>query len=306
MQIGSRLGVVVIDQTGTLTASQHGSGTVSNLASNILILSGNSADVAAELSSIKLLEAYAGPDTIDVETYGSAGRLTDNQISVYAAAAHKTGTVNATSNVQGWLSSSALMNTGSVIGAGSLIASETLYWSTTGTLSGTTAGTTTPGQSAFVKVIGIHDPLAEYGVENASGKLLGTATGAVANVFDPTVDSPVFETAGYANNKGVNKVTPNNLTSYNEQAFNAMSAVTALTVSSTRLTFDPVSGQLETSVDDLTADPITVTDLTGTHLDTFATAFSQGGTQVTQENTGDNPSWQAGWGNQFSSATPDL
>ena len=77
--------MVIIDQVGVLTATQHGSGSVSDPASNILILNGNSADLAAELASITLTESVAGPDTIDVETYGAKGPLSDNQISVFAA-----------------------------------------------------------------------------------------------------------------------------------------------------------------------------------------------------------------------------
>ena len=297
------MAVVLIDQTGSLTAQQHGGGTVSNSAGNILVLSGNASDLTAELGSIKLLEPTSGPDTIDIQTYGSTGRLTDNQVSVYATVGKTVGALAASNAAQGWLSSSAVLNKGTVATGDSVLVQETLYWSTSGTVPTADAGTTTVGQSAFINVVGIHEPLAEYGVEIAPGSLLGRSTAAVADVFDPSVDNPVFTADGYTNNQGMNGIAPGQLTSYLGQAFNPMQEVTAMVVASTTQTFDPSAGQLETLVNRLAPDPITVTDRTGIHADTYANAFNQGGYQVIQINTGTNPNWQMGWGNQFSSVT---
>jgi hypothetical protein len=300
VQNGLRLGVVLIDQTGTLTATQHGTGTVFKPAGNILVLSGNASDLAAELSSVELQESYAGPDTLDVETYGDYGRIADNQVAVYAATGQTVGSLNATSSAQGWSASSAVLNTGTVIGSGSLVTTETLYWGTTITSS----GTVDTAHSGFLRVDSIHEPLAEYGVEFASGTLLGTSHGAVADVFDPSVDNGSYETTGYANNRGVNNLqigTP--LVGGYHFAFVPMAALTAIPAISTVRTFNASTGQLETSIDTLAPDPVTVTDLTGAHVDMFVTAFDQGGTVVTVLNTANNPLWQAGWADQFDSAT---
>ena len=300
---GNRLGVVIIDQTGTLNAAQHGSGTVSKPASNILVLNGNSADLAAELNSLTLIEPNAGPDIIDIETYGGTGRLSDNQVSVLASTpGQSVGSIASTSSLQGWLSSSNILNNGTVVTGSSILTNETLYWSTSGTLAGTITGTSSPGQSAFINTVAIHEPLAEYGVENASSIALGTTVNAVVDFFDPTVDDAPSAN-GYANNPGVNNVAFAPLPNWLPNAFNAAQQLRPLLVQSTVNTFDPVSGRLEASVANLAPDPITVVDKTGTHADSFATAFNNGGSQVTEFNTGSNAAWLPGWGSQFSSET---
>ena len=300
---GNRLGVVIIDQTGILSATPQGSGTVSKPASNILVLNGNSADLAAELNSLTLIEPNAGPDIIDIETYGGTGRLSDNQISVLASTpGQSVGSIASTSNLQGWLSSANILNNGTVVTGSSVLTNETLYWSTSGTLAGTITGTSSPGQSAFINTVAIHEPLAAYGVENASSIALGTTVNAVVDFFDPTVDdAPSAD--GYANNPGVNNVAFAPLPNWLPNAFNAAQQLTPLLVQSTVNTFDPLSGRLEASVANLQPDPITVVDKTGTHADSFATAFNNGGSQVTEFNTGSNAAWQPGWGSQFSSET---
>jgi hypothetical protein len=304
IRAGNRLGVVIVDQTGILRATQYGSGTVFNQANNILVLSGDTADLAAELSSITLNETSSGHDTIDIETYGTAGRLSDTQITVLATASGQSvATINATSNQQGWLSSSNLLNTGTVIASGSVLTSETLNWSTDGKPASTITGVTTTGESAFVKIDAIHEPLAEYGVQNAPGTLLGTVKNQVASVYDPQMDNPAFPGGGYANNSGVNEVSFAPIPNWLGSSFNAVLELTSLIVQSTTNTFNSTTGQLETSVDRLAPDPLTVVDLTGTHSNMFATAFNNGGTQVTEFNTGANPAWQAGWGNQFAAVT---
>ena len=300
---GTRVGIVIIDQTGILNATQQGSGTVSKLAGNILVLNGNSADIAAELASLTVIEPNAGPDIIDVEAYGITGRLADNQISVLASnPGQSVGSIVSTSNLQGWLSSSNILNNGTVVTGGSVLTNETLYWSTSGTLAGTITGTSSPGQSAFINTIAIHEPLAEYGVENVSSVALGTTLNAVVDFFDPAVDNGPSAN-GYANNPGVNNVVFAPLPGWLPSAFNAAQQLRPLLVRSTVNTFNPVSGQLEASVANLAPDPITVVDKTGTHPDSFATAFNNGGSQITEFNTGSNAAWLPGWGSQFSSVT---
>lgn len=122
------------------------------------------------------------------------------------------------------------------------------------------------------------------------------------DIYDFNVDNPVFAGGGYANNPGINNVSLDGKSGW-ISPFNAMSEVTALIVQSTTSTFDSVTGQLERSVDQLAPHPITVVDVTGTHSDLFAEAFANGGTQVTEYNTGNNPGWQVGWGDQFDYTT---
>ncbi len=297
VQAGRRLGVVIIDQTGTLSATQHGAGTVSDPAANILVLSGNSADLAAELSSIKLTEGYSGPDMLDVETFGTAGQLSDNQISVLALQSGQSPSeINATSNLQGWVSSSAFLNGGSVM------TSETLDWNTTGTLAGTISGTTA-GQSAFVKVDAVHEPLAEYGVENVA-TYDGVAINAVVDVNNSSVDNAgdIEVQGGAANNIGQDITV--GLTGWLPGVFDPAAVVTMVTVQATTNTFNSVTGQLLSSVDTLAPDALTVVNLQGTAVaNIYATQFNTGGTQIVEYNTGNNPAWQVGWGSQFSSAT---
>src|SRR5581483_663496 len=60
VQAGSRLAVVLIDQTGLFSATKHGSGTVGGSGTNTLVLSGNYTDLSAELSSVLIMEPYSG------------------------------------------------------------------------------------------------------------------------------------------------------------------------------------------------------------------------------------------------------
>ena len=197
-----------------------------------------------------------------------------------------------------------MLNTVTFLTDASVMTSETLQWRTTGPLSGTITSTTATGQSAFLNTVAIHEPLAEYGVENVSSIMLGTATNEVLDINDPTVDdNGACPANGYANNPGVNNVTFAPLPGWLPNSFNASAQLAPLIVQSTTNTFDPVTGQLDASVDTLTPDPLTIIDNTGTHQDQFATALNDGGSEVTEYNTSDNPAWQPGWSNQFSSVT---
>ena len=295
---GGRLAVVLVDQTGTLTARSHGSGTATNNNGNVLILNGTSADLAAELASVMVAEPYAGPDTLDIEVFGMQGRLTDAQISMLAGVPGQATATLATNSSQGWLSASATLNTGTVLASDAIMTHETVYWNTA-----PTSGTTVPGQSAFLNVVAIHEPLAEYGVKNTSSIVLGTTANAVVDIFDSTVDWAPYTANGYANNAGKNNAVSPQTTGWLKTAFNASAAVTPMVVQSTVNSFDPNTGRLLSSINNLAPDPLTTVDLTGAHANPFATAFSNGGTQVVEYNTGNNPGWNIGWGTQFNAAT---
>jgi hypothetical protein len=299
LQAGNRIAMVLIDQSGTLAATAHGSGTVSRSAPNILVLGGNATDLTAELSSLTVTEQNAGPDTIDVQTFGIAGRLTDSQINLLALPSGPSVgkfDISATSNAQGWLSTSSLINSGHVV------TQETLNWSTTGVLSGTISGAS-PGQSTFVKQDAVHMPLAEYGVQNAT-TINGVAINAVADVNDPLVDNAnAIATAGGAANNP-NQHVPVGLGSWLAGAFDPAGQTVLVTVQSTTNTFDPVSGQLLSSMDTFAPSPMTVVNMSGTAVpNPFATQFNNGGSQIIEFNTGNNPGWNPTWSNQFNSAT---
>ena len=59
---------------------------MTNPAGNILVLTGSFVDLSVELASVKLNEFDAGPDVLDVEVFGTRGRLSDAQTIVLAAA----------------------------------------------------------------------------------------------------------------------------------------------------------------------------------------------------------------------------
>jgi hypothetical protein len=70
----NRLAVVLIDQTGTLSATPFGEATVSHNGPNIAILNGTPDDVAAELASLTINQAVAGPGQSGEGAYDRAKR----------------------------------------------------------------------------------------------------------------------------------------------------------------------------------------------------------------------------------------
>ena len=294
-----KLAVVIIDQTGILDATQFGKGNVSKISSNILILNGDSTDISAEISSITLNEPYSGPDTINVECFGALGQLSDNQINILALAdGQPSNLIDTTSTQQGWLSSSAFLNTGTVAAAGSVLTSETLYWNTTGTL------VESQGAAPYVKIDSVHEPLAEYGVKKLNIVENGTTIDVLVDYFDASVDDPYLASGKYANNAGNCIQAANDITweqnTLKVDPFNPAGEVTSFAVTSTINTFDPNNGVLQQSLDVLAPRPLSIVNFYGTAVaNTFSTAFDLGGTQVTEFNTGSNPAWQDAWGIDF-------
>jgi len=298
LEVGNRLAAVLIDQTGTLAATEYGCGTVSGTGTNVLALSGTAADLAAELASVSLLEANAGPDTLDIELFGAQGQVSDNQIAVLALpAGQATGqtSIDASNAAQGWATSSEFVN------AGSVMASETLNWSTTGTLAGTISAQ--PDETAFVKLDSIYQPLAEYGIQYV-GTLDGMGINTPIDLMG-TSSAGAGQTIGLpssAANNPCQDVTPGS--AWVTDFFNPAGIATMMTVASTVELFNPATGQLESATDYFVPSPQTIVTQQGTSVpNLFAQQFANGGSQVTEYNTGNNPAWQAGWGSQFSSVT---
>jgi len=86
-QAGTQFAVVVTDVSGTLGAAASGAGQVSSAAANVLLLTGDLADINAELASLTYQGAAPGTDTIDITTYDGAGLVDDHQLPVSVAGA---------------------------------------------------------------------------------------------------------------------------------------------------------------------------------------------------------------------------
>jgi hypothetical protein len=270
----ARLAIVIIDQSGTLTLTDGsgtsgtfgGSGTFSGSGSNILVLNGDTADLANALNAIALTENNAGPDTIDIETFSINGQLSDNQISMFTQPAYgaSDADIDATSNLQGWITSSATINNGTVV-------SEVLNWNTTNGLASPIASAATGSPPPeFVKTDVVHATLSDYDVSVSNSGLLIDGDSVIGTQYP----------AGAVNPLG---------SSY----FPAL-AITSLIVQTTTNTFD-ADGYLMQSVDNLVA-PDNVNGSDGSTL-------LQWGTQVTEFNVSGNANWNPGA--QYASASSE-
>ncbi len=267
---GARLAVVITDQTGELSAQRSGSGTVSGGGTNLLILNGNSADVAAELQSLTVVEPTAGPDSIDIETFGINGRLSDSQISLISLTVARTSAAQEFKFVPGsvtqfWTAASASTN------AAHVITSINYTWNSSD-------ASTEAGRYRIVKSISIHEPMAEDGVTRISGVL----------------EEPDANPA-----PGSSSSLPLNLSAFIAYAFNPADHLSTVNVLSTTLTFGAVTGDLLSINDTLSATSPTALISGATLLNYFAA----GGTQITQLNTGGNPNWQSSWSTNLASVT---
>ena len=262
--VGAHVAVVLIDETGLLSAAAQGSGMVLGAGTNELILNGTSADVMAELKTLTLTETADGPNSIDIEAFGANGRLADAQIAVLALSAGQ-GTQSQSYNflpqvaIQPWISSSA------TVGSSGFVTSETYVWNSVVQNAAT-------GNYQLIKTDSIHEPLATLGVSVVNG----------------IAQQPM------ANDGSL----PIGLSTSNPSAFDPASHLSTINVANTTMTYGQ-SRRLQTITDTLA--PTTPTaDIVGGTLPNY---FATGGSQVTQINTGDNPNWQSSWGNQFEFVT---
>jgi hypothetical protein len=275
----ARLGVVLIDLNGhltlnggTLTEGSANSGTFGNSGtfsgegSNILILSGDTADLANALGSILVSESASGPDTIDIKTFGTNGQLSDNQISIFATDNSVSGT-NLSGNAPDWASSSSTINNGT-------IQTEVLLWNTSIGLSKpltpAPSGALTP---SFSKADQVLTTLADYDMFVSSAGAQTSGTTVIPNRYD-------------GNN-------PLNLI-YNG-GLDLVSRMTSLFVQSTTKMFD-AAGYLAQAVDILVA-PENVGGSDGLTL-------AQWGTQITNYNVPGNANWT--FGTRYASETLTL
>jgi hypothetical protein len=258
-----RLAVVLIAQTATLSATPFGAATVGHDGANILILNGTPADVAAELATLTIDEPVAGPDSIDVEAFGSAGRVAGGTIDVLATSAG--GATTYTPSAAGvlpqlWTAASAIVNNG-------VIVSEGFTWNPGDGLdaAGFIGGTTiTPVTDILVDQPLLQGTLSAIGASYAAADLAWHPANSWA-VYAPLNDSTTRTLAAEP---------------------------TAVGIAASQLTFDPPSGQLDTETDTIAPAPASAY----ASLPQFADPatpyyFANGGVAVTQYDTGDNPNW---------------
>ena len=260
----ARLGVVVVDLNGTFALANASSpsgtfgssGTFSGAGSNILVLNGTTADLAMALKTIVITAGQAGPDTIDIETYGTSGILSDNQISVFATNSSTTADV-VTTNAPDWAMSSSTINQGTIV-------SETLHWDAS-------VGPVPAGLSAdFVKTDRVLKTLSDYDVLPSSGGMANDGSLLVASPYNGSNNPALLSYFG---------------------GLGLVAQMGSLTVSTTVNTFD-AAGYLAQSVDVLVAPQSTngVDDLTLLPWGQQITSFNVPGN--TQWNSGTNYSSQ--------------
>ena len=260
--------IVIIDNTGQLSATASGAATVSGAGTNRLILNGNSVELAAELSTVRVIEPVSGPDTVDIEAFGANGRLADRQIqllSVQSPAGSGTGTIDVppVSPLQNWTSASATIADG-------MIVSLSYTWITS------SHGAATSG-SVMTNSVSIHEPLTESGVASIDGVLQDSSANPVA---------------------GSSSSLPLTTNMFNPSAYNPAGDVIAITILSSVEMFGK-NGGLDTITYNLaSSDPVAT--VTGVSLTNY---FATGGSQTIQYNTGDNPEWLSAWGVQLGSVT---
>jgi hypothetical protein len=241
----ARLGIVILDLNGHLSltsgtlargSSSEGtfgsSGIFSGAGSNMLVLNGNTADLAQALSTIAILEDSSGPDTVDIETYGINGQLSDSQINLYALL-DDTADVNARNSLD-WAMSSATISQGT-------LTSEILNWRTIAEPSSVLV-TGVPSPSLF-KTDMVFATLSNYDVFASGDGLLTNGTSLTASPYD-------------SNNNLVQMP-------YNG-GLNLLSQTTSLIVQRTTNLFDR-GGSLVQSIDTLVA-PLNVDGVDGSNL----------------------------------------
>jgi hypothetical protein len=265
----ARIAVVVLDETGLLSAQASGSGTVNGAGTNRLILNGTCAEVVAELATLRSTEPVAGPDSIDIEVFGSNGRLGDNQVAVLSVP-HSPPSSGSQFNflpaspLQQWTAASANVN-----GSG-VVTSMHFDWNPT---------TIDPNTGAYciIRSVSIHEPFAQDGLVVAGSRVEQSA-----------MNLPASNPACLALNSGF--------------AFNVYYSpahFSTVNVLSTDMYYSSTYGSLMSIVQKLApTDP--TARVPGAAL---ANYFALGGTEVTLFNTGSNPGWQGNWNADLSSVT---
>ncbi len=249
------LAVILIDQTGTLSATQHGAATVSSNGPNVLVLNGTPSDVQSELASVMLDETVPGPDSIDVEVFGNSGRVAGGTIAVVSTltsggTVYTPGTTGALPEI--WTSAT-------VTTSGTVISTERFTWNTSDSL---TSSAFTNGGTVIspLNELLVSQPLLEQGI-TASGSL-------IASLPSSDLSAPDYNPL-YSGGSGAPEQIP-------------------VIVSASSDTYDS-TGNLDTEVETISSVSSLYSSIFPFSTGTFY--FASGGSAVTQYNTGDNPSW---------------
>jgi hypothetical protein len=261
---GARFALVITGDGATFYARANGAGVVDGSGSGTIVLDGTQAEIQAELQSLTMTEAASGPDTVDVELFNDSGRVADQQIDVSTTDPGR----SSPSPTLTFLPSSS--NGGLAAGwtsetetlSGGKVTSELFTWNST-TINPLT------GQIQIVKQDAIRLP------DNVPG---------------------VIWINGVPQNPAANLIGSDPLsTTFNANAFNPLADYAQLTVLATSIVFNPQSGDVETTTDTLAPYP------TASGSGQGPAYLGSGGEQVTYDNTGNDPFWNAAWGNQFTS-----
>lgn len=250
------LAVVLIDQTGTLSVTGTAcSQEILNDGTpfNELVLYGSPAAVTAALTTLTISDPSAGPDTIDVEVFGADGMAAGGTVAVLAT------------------------NTGSIIGNG------TSYSFPLGSAVGLNDVWASSGANVEGGTITTETFVWNAGDGVTSGDIVGGAT--VQPTQQVVVDQPLLENSITLSGSSISSAASKDA---GQEVFGLGEAV-AMPLTSTTLTFDN-SGSLSTEVDLLAPAG------NGGAWSNFSSTgdeyyFANGGTVVTQFNTGDNPNW---------------
>jgi hypothetical protein len=282
--------VILIDQTGTLNSQPVGGGVVEQVTPNVLLLSGTESEINRELSSVTVFEPTPGPDALNISVFGSAGMESNSTVELFANGPNDLGDSALSGGATSlWLSAEAMLSSGTLASQGQYLSEEIITWQTAS------------DSATAIKTDTIHLPMAEYGVNQETLVVGGKTLVTVVDMFDPKLDSGGYGTQGYANNQGVNNVTLGPA-GWNGNAFDAQEAMTPMIVTKTTNFFD-TNGSLETTIDSFQSSTFTTVGLGNASLNNFVTDFKNGGSQVTEYNTGHNPAWNMGWSNLFQSVT---
>ena len=176
----TRVAIVITDRTGFLRATAVGGASVTGIGTTTLVLDGTSADINAELKTLKIFEPVTGPDAIDIEAFGVNGRISDAQVFAVAEQGNTLNTIQ-TASFSPALVNGVLMQpwTSAVVTSnGTMMVSEVLTWHTT---------TMDPaGIAQVVKLDSAHLPSAEVGISFGSNPISTPSSHWNPSPFTPT------------------------------------------------------------------------------------------------------------------------
>src|SRR4051794_26496981 len=79
-----RAALLLVDETGTLTATALGAGQVSGAGTNAMLLTGTGAELTSMLATLRVTEAAGGPDTLQITAFNTEGQAGSARISLLA------------------------------------------------------------------------------------------------------------------------------------------------------------------------------------------------------------------------------